>query len=657
MKESRFFAGASLCAVAFAAPLSADAPSAADAAKVAAVFGARQQVGQISLSPDGTKVAYIAPEAGVGSKLIVRGIGDGGSTRVIMTADGKPGRLGGCHWVSADRLVCVAYGVGKEEGRFVPFSRLFAIDADGKNTQELNHKWSDNLFYSRGSGEVVDWLPDENGAILLARNQASYSHAGLAVDHLDTRTLDSKVVEPAKRGAIGYISDGHGLVRIHGMVGFDHFDINKSNYQYFYRKKDSREWNYLSEWNPISKAGFLPVAVDYDQNLVYGFSDLDGRDALFSVSLDGVTSKKLIFSRPDVDVDADGLVFIGRHRRVIGVSFETDTRNIYYFDASIEKLIHSLEHALPEKTQVQVIDSSFDDRKLLIFAGSDVDPGAYYVFDRDTHTLRVFMTARPELEGRQLAAMKPIHYRTGDGTMIPAYLTLPPGTQSARGLPAIVMPHGGPASRDNWGFNWLPQFFAARGYAVIQPEFRGSTGYGDAWYQQNGFRSWRIAIGDVVDAGRWLVGQGIADPAKLTILGWSYGGYAALQSAVMAPDLFKAVIAIAPVTDLRMLKAESEGWSDNPFVRNFIGSGPEVSAGSPAQNAAKIKAPILLFHGTDDANVGYGESTLMIAKMMSVGGRAKLTTFPGLDHQLEDGEAREKMLEESDTFLRAATAK
>ncbi|MEI9851159.1 MAG: alpha/beta fold hydrolase [Sphingomonas sp.] len=123
------------------------------------------------------------------------------------------------------------------------------------------------------------------------------------------------------------------------------------------------------------------------------------------------------------------------------------------------------------------------------------------------------------------------------------------------------MPHGGPGARDEWGFDWLAQFFAARGYAVLQPNFRGSAGYGEDWFLENGFKSWRTAIGDVNDGGRWLVGQGIAAPAKLAIVGWSYGGYAALQSAVLDPELFKAIVAIAPVTDLGALKEESRWFT------------------------------------------------------------------------------------------------
>ena len=232
-------------------------------------------------------------------------------------------------------------------------------------------------------------------------------------------------------------------------------------------------------------------------------------------------------------------------------------------------------------------------------------------------------------------------------------MSLPAGG-SGRGLPAIVMPHGGPGARDEWGFDWLAQYFAHRGFAVLQPNFRGSAGYGDAWFQENGFQSWRTAIGDVNDAGRWLVAEGIAAPERLAILGWSYGGYAALQANVLDPNLFKAVVAIAPVTDLNLLKEEWRYWSNFAIMRDFVGSGPHIREGSPAQNAAAIRAPVLIFHGEMDRNVGVGQSRLMRDRLRDAGRQAELVVFPGLDHYLEDSAVRADMLRRSDAFLRAS---
>jgi len=237
--------------------------------------------------------------------------------------------------------------------------------------------------------------------------------------------------------------------------------------------------------------------------------------------------------------------------------------------------------------------------------------------------------------------------------VVPAYLTLPPSGAKA-GLPAIVMPHGGPSARDEWGFDWLSQYFAAKGYAVLQPNFRGSSGYGDAWFQGNGFRSWRVAIGDVNDAGKWLGSQGIADVSKLAIFGWSYGGYAALQSGVVEPGLFKAVVAVAPVTDLAGLKEESRFWSNHVLANRFIGSGPHIREGSPAENVANMRAPVLLFHGDLDRNVGINQSRRMADRLRAAGKKAELVVYPKLDHYLEDSKVRADMLRKSDSFLRSA---
>jgi dipeptidyl aminopeptidase/acylaminoacyl peptidase len=353
-------------------------------------------------------------------------------------------------------------------------------------------------------------------------------------------------------------------------------------------------------------------------------------------------------------VDVDGLIRIGRRNRVVGVSFATDVRQPVYFDPDIEKLMRSLSRALPQQPKVQIVDSSVDEHVLLIFAGSDNDPGVYYLFDRPSKQLRTFLVTRGELEGVKLAKVKSVTYPAGDGEMVPGYLTLPPGVDDPKGLPAIVLPHGGPSARDVWGFDWLSQYYASRGFAVLQPNFRGSAGYGEAWLHRNGFRSWRIAIGDVLDAGRWLVAQGIADPAKLCVVGWSYGGYAALQSAVTDQGLFKAVVAIAPVTDLQSLKEEYRDWSNFNLVSDEIGDGPHVREGSPARNAEKIKVPVLLFHAAFDRNVGIAQSRLMASRLQSAGVKHELVTWDDLDHQLEDSAARTEMLRKSDAFLRQA---
>jgi dipeptidyl aminopeptidase/acylaminoacyl peptidase len=216
------------------------------------------------------------------------------------------------------------------------------------------------------------------------------------------------------------------------------------------------------------------------------------------------------------------------------------------------------------------------------------------------------------------------------------------------------MPHGGPAARDEWGFDWLVQFFAQRGFVVLQPNYRGSSGYGDNWYMENGFKSWKTSIGDVRDGGKWLVSQGMADASKLAIFGWSYGGYAALQVNALDADLFKAVVAVAPVTDLALLKMQAQMYTTSHVVEEFVGNGAHVSEGSPVQNVEKFTAPVLMFHGDMDLNVDIAQSRRMDKALRGAKKSSQLIVYPKLEHSLVDGEVRADLLRRSDAFLRSA---
>ena len=646
-----------------ALPLASTAEPAFDAAKA---FGARPSVENVSLSPDGMSIAYVTATTGQGSVVYVQSLAKDAalSSKPILGATGKPERLGGCGWVSNRRLICTIFGVVNSDIMLEPVqvSRQIAINTDGSKLQLLSARTN---IYTRGvmlgDGYVIDWLPEEDGAVLMTRlhlpddhtgSHIGSSNSGIAVDRVDTETLSARTIEQPRDEVVTYISDGRGTVRIMGArsrVGAAGV-YDSGNIAYYYRKTDSRDWLPMGEVVGEDHNGFEPVAVDHDANLAYGYKKLDGRRALYTVALDGSLKEDLVYARPDVDVG--GLNRIGRRHRVVGVSYADDFSHYHFLDPDFEKMLGALAKALPSQPSLRVVDSSFDESKLLIRAGSDQDPGIYYLFDKKLRQLQTLLVVRGPLEGVKLASVKPVHYQAADGTMIPGYLTLPPGIDTPQDLPAIVMPHGGPSARDYWGFDWLAQFYASRGYAVLQPNFRGSTGYGDDFFKQNGFRSWPTAIGDVLDAGKWLVAQGIANPAKLAVVGWSYGGYAALQSAVVDPSVFKAVIAIAPVTDLLAFKEEHRRWSNFVIVGREIGEGPHVREGSPALNAAKIKVPVLLFHGEMDRNVLIRQSKEMADRLAAAGVPHELLTWPDLDHQLEDSAARAEMLRRSDAFLR-----
>ncbi len=625
----------------------------------ARAFGARAAVEQISLSPDGAKLAYVGPTKGPGSALFVIDLTTGGQSKAILSASGDPERMGGCNWVSNQRLICKVYTLVRLNADRVSKSRLIAINSDGSKMKVVSARQGINAEYQTfGGGNVIDLLPGDDGAVLLGRNYAPESVIGSTIkkdaegygaDRVDTLSLASKRVVAPSLAAWEYISDGIGNIRIKGLGATVAGGYDSRFITYYYRAPDGKDWTKLGTYDYLNREGFSPIAVDPSSNVVFGFEKKAGRQAAFKIALDGSMTKTEILSRPDVDVD--GFVQIGRAQRVVGISYALDYRETSYFDSELERFRVSLGKALPDAKQLQFVDASAQEKQLLLWAGADTDPGQYYLYDKATRKLEPLLPARPALSDYKLAEVKPISIKAADGNTIPGYLTLPVGS-TGKNMPTIVMPHGGPDSRDEWGFDWLPQFFANRGFAVLQPNFRGSSGYGDAWFRKNGFQSWKVAIGDVTDSGKWLISQGIADPSKIAIFGWSYGGYAALQSGVMAPDLFKAIIAVAPVTDMAQGKQERLDYSDYKIVEAMVGSGPHIAEGSPARHADRFKAPVLMFHGDFDENVDVHETRLMQDRLNAAGKTNEVVIFPKLDHQLDDSAAREQMLTRSETFLR-----
>ena len=629
----------------------------------AALFGARARIEHIDLSPDGRRLVYLTPGPGASTMVVVQELG-ASEANVVLRTDGDPERLGWCDFVADDRLICRITVLQRRGNFLIPFMRLLSVNTQGGDAQMLGERESMYDAYIRQyDGSIIDWLPGQNGSVLMSRSYVPEAGRmntrlvrnteGLGVDRVDARTARSTPVERPNPSAGQYMTDGRGNVRImstqpvRGATG-----QLSSRLDFFYRTGASGDWQPFSHFDMLTNEGMYPVAVDPVLNSAYVLQKLNGRFALYRVKLDGSMATELAYANDQVDVD--NVVTSGRGGQVIGATFADESRHIVYFDRTYADLARSLGRAIPNLPLVDFVESSQDGNRLLIHAGSDSDPGRYFVFDRAARSLNEIALVRPELEHVRLASVRPVTYQAADGTSIPAYLTLPPGSEG-RNLPAIVLPHGGPDARDEWGFDWLPQYLAQLGYAVLQPNYRGSAGYGEQWLQQNGFRSWRTSIGDINAGARWLAQQGIADPRRMAIVGWSYGGYAALQSAVTDPDLFRAVVAIAPVTDLQQVKDDARIFTSSRNTAEYIGEGPHIAEGSPARHAAQITAPVLLFHGDRDLNVLVGHSRRMNDALRAAGRRSDLVIYPDLEHDLADGSVRRQMLERIRAFLAANT--
>ncbi len=652
--------GSALAVCSLAAPLAGQ-----DKVDEAAIrFGMRESVMHISLSPSGNRIAYVSAGPQHSEIINVIDLTGNAEPRQIAANTEIVADLDWCEWANDQQLVCQASGMAKTpDGVLLPYDRLFSVDVETGANKELSKRQSYGArWVAQNGGDVLALdAGGEQGRILISSQAVPSSDVGRRADSRD-EGLGVEVVDIAtgKRSArerydpLGryYLADAVGNVRIKVRNRMESGRLT-GEFDTLYRPAEGGSWKDLENLTLDGAAVpfFSPSAVDSARNVVIGFITKDGYDAIAEFPLDGTGAGKVLMTRSDVDVDA--LIRIGRQRRVVGASYATEKREIAYFDPTLAKLARGLGKALPDQPLINLVGASTDERKLLVIASSDTQPGMVYLYDKEARTLEPMLPVRRELVGRDMGQMRPITYPASDGTMIPAYLTLPPGSDG-KGLPGIVMPHGGPSARDEWGFDWLVQYFVAKGYAVLQPNYRGSAGYGENWYGRNGFKAWDVAIGDVNDAGRWLVSQGIAKPEKLAIVGWSYGGYAALQSQVLDPNLFKAVAAIAPVTDLGYITQDAQDYTNSRLVKRFIGTGPHIEAGSPRRQAAKFASPVALFHGTLDLNVAVRHSQDMAKALKGAGKRVEYHEYKDLQHDLGDTKVRVEMLSDIGRFLDTA---
>lgn len=619
--------------LAFAMALLAGTP---DVAAMASDYGAREAARSVRLAPDGTKILYLAPNGTSGTTAVVAELASGRTTAVL----GSNGTLtlNGCSWKTDSRLLCRITRIATVQGDNYRLSRMLALNADGSGMIELGVGLKDG---GRSTGFVVDTLYDDPDHVLwsnLRKLDVNTNRQGLAT------SLPGNNVT-------GFQTDDHGNFRYRVQADTDPNGYLRNFIDHQVRTA-SGQWVSVGRSTLSGVPQFDFLGFDATGEGFYALKPVEGRQALFHIATEPGQGAALVFKHPDVDVD--GVLRIGKYDRPVAATYTTDVDQYAYFDPALDKRAKALSAALPGKPPVAILDESWDGRYNLIFAGGISDPGTYYRFDTQTRQLSELVKLRPALEKHPVAPERRVTYPAADGTVVPAYLTLPPGVTEARNLPAIVMPHGGPSARDQLGYDWLAQFFAQLGYAVLKPNYRGSAGYGAAWYNGNGFKSWKTAIGDIADGAAWLKSSGIADPGRLVAVGWSYGGYAVLQTAVTRPDLFKAVVAVAPVTDLNLLIKDYRSYSNGLLMREEYKTGDDLSEGSPARHADRIQVPVLMFQGDKDLNVEPEHAKRMETALTAAGKRHRLVWFEGADHQIENAGQRSQLLRDSAAFLAEA---
>lgn len=363
---------------------------------------------------------------------------------------------------------------------------------------------------------------------------------------------------------------------------------------------------------------------------------------------------EVVFESPTNDVTDFELSEDGRSVRAVWYTEDRD--RVAWFDEEMKRNQADLDAALPNRTN-RIVSRSRDGKRMLVWTGSANDPGGYYIFIPEAGGMKRIAKVNAQLDSRQLAPTRYIHYSARDGLSIPAYLTLPPG-RPAKGLPLIIMPHGGPYGvRDRLEFDGEVQFLANRGYAVLQPNYRGSEGYGDAFYK-SGEGQWGRQMQDDLDDGMdWLVKEGTVDAGRVCIVGSSYGGYAALWGATRNPERYRCAASLAGVSDLkRQLDYQTDFLIDRRYRRDWRTTVQgqkdfDLDSVSPLKQIERLSVPLLIAHGDDDQRVPYKQSSLYAKALQAAGKPHEFHSYAGEGHSLESEENMRDWLDRLEAFL------
>ena len=578
------------------------------------------------LSPNGEYISFMKPwERRM--NIFVQKIGAEEAVRVTSATERD---IPAYFWSGNERIVYLQDRGGDEN------YRLYTVSTDGAESRELTP-------FENTRVTIIDSLEEQDDFILIGMNRRDQRL--FDVYRLNLETGELTLLEENPGDIAGWMTDHDGKLRV--AVRSD--GVNTS---LLYRDKEDEPFRNILTTD--FRESVSPLFFTFDNTKLYVASNL-GRDksAIFVFNPRTVEHEELLFEHPDVDVSS---LFRSRKRKVItGTGFTTDRFRYHFFDEERAALQNELEERLPGD-EVVVASMSRDETKVLVYAGSDRTRGTYFFFDRETKDFRKLAELAPWLPKERMAPMTPVSYVSRDGLTIHGYLTLPPGREP-KNLPVVIHPHGGPWVRDGWGFDPQVQFLASRGLAVLQMNFRGSTGYGRAFWEA-GFKEWgRSMQDDVTDGVLWLVEQGIADPKRVGIYGASYGGYAVLAGLAFTPDLYACGVDYVGVSNIfTLLETIPPYWElGRQMLYEKIGH-PEkdkelLKAASPVFHADRITAPLFVAQGANDPRVKKAESDQIVEALRSRGIEVEYMVKENEGHGFRNEENRFDFYRAMERFL------
>jgi dipeptidyl aminopeptidase/acylaminoacyl peptidase len=618
------------------------APPAKSAKIDVAEFARLPFLSRPKMSPDGSSVAAmiavngekrfgIIPLNGEGQKFVVIGISN-------------ETEIDSYRWLSDDWIVASLSGVEKVPESPIPFrvSRLVSISRDGKTIHKLNR-------FSGGYADEIVHMPSDGSTIILVSTQdtiySNYAGVWPRVMEIDVATGKNKKTRQSGREPIrDWYADAAGNIR----MGYG-FDYEKNQGKYIYRPSVSGNYRLLDKANYNKDEDLLsPLLFTTDPNKIIVWDTVDNRDGIYEYDITTQTNTKMLYS--SLKYPIDDVIIANDKVTIIGVEYTDDRSRVEWLDSELKNMQLEIEKAVPGRF---VTFSSWDRlrRQFIVHIGSTQDPGRYYFFSLDEGVLKPFAWLHENLRGKTFAAMTAVSYKARDGLEIPSYLTLPVD-RTDKNLPLIVLPHGGPWARDQLQFDSDVQFLANRGYAVLQPNYRGSSGYGRE-YSKKSEGQWGLSMqDDITDGVKWLVEKGVVDPKRVCIMGGSYGGYAAMIGTVRDPDLYKCAISFAGISDLpELLNYDRNFLYYKGQKKSLKGDGADLRAVSAINNIGKIKTPLLLIHGKKDLRVPVAQSTRLAAALNKAGKSVEIYIQDLGDHNLSREADRLQYYTVIDAFL------
>jgi dipeptidyl aminopeptidase/acylaminoacyl peptidase len=546
-------------------------------------------------------------------------------------------------WVNDDNYIVGIYAqVAISGGERAYVSRIIAVNRlTGRITRLL---WDQN-----GQGADLVWVAsDGSPQVLIAAQNSIFLGDDFwpVVYHVNVENGHKGLETRGRPSIMDWAADGQGNVR----TGYGYIDSSRT-FTLLYRGADGGTFRTIDRADTRQREElFRPVLfMPGTDHALTIHADAEGRDAVFESDIPTREDVRTVYTAP-AGSEIGRLFVADDGSTLLGLTTTGSDDGVVWLDPALVELQANFDRAVGER-RARIISFSRDRQKMLVRVDRPDTPGALFFYDVAAGRLQRFAASNEALGTRPLNPVRTVHYTARDGTPIEAILTTPAGRE-ARGLPIVMLPHGGPWAQDTLSYDYWAQFIASRGYAVLQPNFRGSTGYGEAFTRKGEGQMGLAMQDDITDGLRWLGEQGIGDPARACIVGASYGGYAAMWGVAKDPELYRCAISIAGVSNVR---AEVNDFGrylmQGKFRDDWKRMTPDFAAVSPINAVDRIRAPLLLIHGRRDLTVDHDQSSNMNSRMRAAGKNVEFVSLPLADHYFTREEDRLRLLTEIERFL------